>query len=314
MISRRTKQGFTIVELLIVIVVIGILAAVTIVAYNGVQNRAKVAAAQSGVSQASKKIMAFAVQNSDAYPITLAEAGVQNSGDTNYQYTVNNNSTPRTYCVTATVNTTNYWISNASTSPSSGSCPGHGVGGIPPITNLVLNPTLETNNLGYNNANSAVFSRVANTMLGGTYLGQVVLASGGVVPSGVGIYTAGNLSGTAANSTYTLSVDVYSDTARTIVLSVQGSGVVGGTNTSPDVIFTAGQIRRVSITFTTSDWSSGSAVLAYLIRTSTTPGTLYFRNLSMYAGNVSYGYADGNSPGWAWTGTPHASTSTGPPL
>lgn len=37
----RRQHGFTIVELLIVIVVIGILAAITIVAYNGVQQRAK---------------------------------------------------------------------------------------------------------------------------------------------------------------------------------------------------------------------------------------------------------------------------------
>ena len=37
---RQTKSGFTIVELLIVIVVIAILAAITIVAYNGIQNRA----------------------------------------------------------------------------------------------------------------------------------------------------------------------------------------------------------------------------------------------------------------------------------
>jgi prepilin-type N-terminal cleavage/methylation domain-containing protein len=36
----RKQTGFTIVELLIVIVVIGILAAITIVAYNGVQTRA----------------------------------------------------------------------------------------------------------------------------------------------------------------------------------------------------------------------------------------------------------------------------------
>lgn len=34
------QRGFTIVELLIVIVVIGILAAITIVAFNGIQNRA----------------------------------------------------------------------------------------------------------------------------------------------------------------------------------------------------------------------------------------------------------------------------------
>lgn len=38
--TQKGQKGFTIVELLIVIVVIGILAAITIVAYNGVQTRA----------------------------------------------------------------------------------------------------------------------------------------------------------------------------------------------------------------------------------------------------------------------------------
>lgn len=40
-IKNKQNSGFTIVELLIVIVVIGILAAITIVAYNGVQQRAR---------------------------------------------------------------------------------------------------------------------------------------------------------------------------------------------------------------------------------------------------------------------------------
>lgn len=38
---RKPQAGFTIVELLIVIVVIAILAAITIVAYNGIQSRAR---------------------------------------------------------------------------------------------------------------------------------------------------------------------------------------------------------------------------------------------------------------------------------
>lgn len=38
---ERTNRGFTIVELLIVIVVIAILASITIVAYNGIQKRAQ---------------------------------------------------------------------------------------------------------------------------------------------------------------------------------------------------------------------------------------------------------------------------------
>lgn len=41
MLKQKSTSGFTIVELVIVIVVIGILASITIVAYNGVQGRAK---------------------------------------------------------------------------------------------------------------------------------------------------------------------------------------------------------------------------------------------------------------------------------
>jgi len=55
-VFKPTKQaGFTIVELLIVIVVIGILAAITIVSFNGVQSKARTAASLSTVNQVRDK-------------------------------------------------------------------------------------------------------------------------------------------------------------------------------------------------------------------------------------------------------------------
>lgn len=57
--TLKQERGFTIVELLIVIVVIGILAAIVIVAYNGIQNRAKTQSAQASASTIQKKIEAY---------------------------------------------------------------------------------------------------------------------------------------------------------------------------------------------------------------------------------------------------------------
>lgn len=54
----KKRAGFTIVELLIVIVVIAILAAITVVAFNGVQERARVSQATSDISQLHKAILA----------------------------------------------------------------------------------------------------------------------------------------------------------------------------------------------------------------------------------------------------------------
>lgn len=75
--KAQTQKGFTIVELLIVIVVIGILASITIVAYNGIQSRARDASRDNNVKQLKTALELYKADNG-FYP--AACAGGDNSG------------------------------------------------------------------------------------------------------------------------------------------------------------------------------------------------------------------------------------------
>lgn len=66
---KKTTSGFTIVELLIVIVVIAILAAISVVAYTGIQNRAKNVQVQSDIRQVAGLIEMYRAEHG-AYPST----------------------------------------------------------------------------------------------------------------------------------------------------------------------------------------------------------------------------------------------------
>lgn len=92
------NQAFTIVELLVVIVVIGVLAAITVVSYSGITTRAKIAAIQAELSGSSKKLAIYYAFNG-SYPITIDNNGcpltpvpdtincIKFSGITEYDYT-----------------------------------------------------------------------------------------------------------------------------------------------------------------------------------------------------------------------------------
>lgn len=66
--ARSTKRaGFTIVELLIVVVVIAILAAITIVAYNGIQQTARDSIRKNDIANVAKALHLYNVKKNDLF-------------------------------------------------------------------------------------------------------------------------------------------------------------------------------------------------------------------------------------------------------
>ncbi len=84
---KTKNQGFTIVELLIVVVVIAILAAITIVSYNGITTRANASAAASAAGTVQKKAELYAADGpTSAYPLAIANL-TGAAGSTTYSLT-----------------------------------------------------------------------------------------------------------------------------------------------------------------------------------------------------------------------------------
>lgn len=129
---RAKSSGFTIVELLIVIVVIAILAAITIVAYNGIQNRAIASTLQSDLNNASKMLKLYQVDNG-AYPTSIDPTTYcptptddryclkASSGNSFVNYSANNGVSPQTFSLNA-VNANNgaqYYVSESNVAQES---------------------------------------------------------------------------------------------------------------------------------------------------------------------------------------------------
>lgn len=318
MIKSNRQIGFTIVELLIVIVVIGILAAITIVAYNGIQQRAKVSTVTSDLSSATQQLSLYEV-DAGSYPATLAALnsgqGLKASTGTTYQYTGSGN----TYCLTATNGTVSYKVSNTALAPTQGGCAGHGVGGAAAITNIAINPGFENGTVGWSGSGITIASapdwfqsgiasvKLTNTSTADT--GDVRLNGGGAAnfPSGI-----------AAGNTYTITAQLRlpaplsgdHNRGPRIMYFYSINSSTFTESFGPKANNVAG-VQTISHTFTVPANATG-VVLGLGGSSSVIGDVVYYDNVMFTSGSTAYNYADGYTSNWVWNGTPNNSTSTGP--
>ncbi len=122
------QKGFTIVELLIVVVVIAILAAITIVAYNGITNRTKDTAVKADIENGVKRLEVVKLQSgTEMYPASLSAANIVASSGNTYYYQYN--SLDNSYCLESSNGSLRWYASSSTTSPAVGRCGADGMVG-----------------------------------------------------------------------------------------------------------------------------------------------------------------------------------------
>ena len=72
----RNSKGFTLIELMIVVLIIGILAAIAIPNFVSMQDRAKEGSVKSNMHTLQLAVEDFAVQNDGTYPVAANSAAV----------------------------------------------------------------------------------------------------------------------------------------------------------------------------------------------------------------------------------------------
>jgi prepilin-type N-terminal cleavage/methylation domain-containing protein len=258
--SLHTKPGFTIVELLVVIVVIGILAAITIVSYAGISQRAIAASLESDLASAKKQLQIYQTQN-DAYPAEVDDCPapdpgnicLDSSGDNEFSYTVNNSTNPPTFSLTATNNTTVYRITE-STVPVALIPPTGILTALSPATiatgttpRSIIISSDGTSVYATNRSSDTISMYSRNTSTGAlTALGTPTIATG-VNPKGIAISADGKSVYNVNYHPSSVGISMYSRNTSTGALTALGTPTIA-TGVNPDSIVVSADGNSVYVT------------------------------------------------------------------
>lgn len=326
--QHRSARGFTIVELVIVVVVIAIISGIVFAVYSGVTQRAKDTAAQNDADFARRNLMLYAAEHGGSFPADISDLNITNSEGVDYQYYVNNATTPKGYCVTATYgdNDSSFYVASNFTymaggvstlhqiTPTKGTCPGHG--SVVTITNIHPNPSAEVNITGYGQPNGSSIAQSTIRSHSGAESVLVTMptyGSGGVGMTIMNISASANPYPLKPSTKYTFSAYVYVPPSTVNMrLSAQGAGRTSPTSNPERVSSVKGEWTRIHQTFTTT--STPGQISLQLINDSSTAGGAQFwaDSFMLTEGEQPYVYADGDSLGWTWSGSAGNSASSGP--
>lgn len=296
------------------IVVIGILAAIVIVAYTGITQRSVIASMSSDLDNNAKAVKLYQVDNSgyptsndcSATPATNSICLKTSPGTIVTAFTQNNTTNPQTYCMSLTNESNTYYINQDGT-PQSGGCT---------VTHCMTNPNFDTNIAGTNGPNGSTVARDTSRFFGGSASLVATMPAASIAAVGAGIYSANSVPGTLKpNTTHTVSAYVYVPSGTVDVsLSVQGPGVASKQNPSSSMTSVKDSWVRLNNIFVTS--SSGVLNLYVLnkVANPTAGAQIWIDSTMLTEGSALLNYGDGNSPGWGWTSTVNGSASSGPQL
>lgn len=322
-LNKKAGLGFTIVEVIVVIVVIGIIAGISVVSYQAVTDSARKQAAKTDAQTVAALVNKYKADKG-SYPADLNAITLPSGVTSTFQYTYNREAA--TFCVTATVNNTSAYVKSGSTEAKEGGCPGHSINGGSTVTNLIPNPAVRTAVTGWAVGAAGSTGTQARVATGGpegvadSFYRRTNTAAATSSPITLITTSTGlNAIPVEASTQYTASIYARSSCVVSAGLRVDyaaynSTGASVGSAGGALVKNTANTWVRVSYTFTTG------ADVAYIRPYISFSGPTVCPDDSTFDATAAmltktdraYSYGDGDSPNWIWNGTPSNSTSTGP--